>query len=740
MKNLLPFGFIFLFFTIFFWQFLFKGLLPIPSDTIIGLYHPFRDLYSKDYPRGIPFKNFLVTDPVRQQYPWKNLSIVNLKNKDFPLWNQYNFAGTPLLANFQSGFFYPINFLFLILPFNLGWSIFVVLGVVLSSIFMFLFLRNLKITKAASLLGSLCFSMSGFSIAWLEWGNILHTALWLPLILLSIDKIFSEKKILFWMILLIFSLTSSFFAGHLQIFFYVFITSLSYLLVKFFQVRNKKGIFLGAVVCFLLFIFLSFPQWASTLQFILESARSTDQLNWQNEGWFIPWQNLIHFVAPDFFGNPATLNYWGVFNYGEFVGYIGIFPLIFALFALFQRRNKEVLFFGSLFFISLIFSLPTILAKIPYILNIPLLSTSQPTRLLFITDFSLAVLAGIGLDLFIKNRKQIIYPITFLAIIFLMLWGFTVTGTQFATKENLLIAQRNLIFPSILFAIAVFTILFSVLSKNKRIAVLFSYIVLIIVVFDLLRFGLKFTPFTKQEYLFPQTKATEFLQNQDGYFRIMSTDTRILPPNFSIMYKLETIDGYDPLYLRRYAELIAASERKEPNIQEPLGFNRIITPQNYNSKIIDLLGVKYILSLSDLNSPNHKKVFTEGETRVYENKNALERAFFVRNVITANNKSDAIEKVFNVSLTDTAVIESNENFDQDFSLGEIKGISYKGNSIIIDIENRGDGFLVLTDSFYPTWKVKIDGKESKIYRTNYNFRGVLVPEGNHKIEFINSII
>ena len=35
------------FVIIFFWQFLIKGLLPVPSDTIVGLYHPYRDFYAK---------------------------------------------------------------------------------------------------------------------------------------------------------------------------------------------------------------------------------------------------------------------------------------------------------------------------------------------------------------------------------------------------------------------------------------------------------------------------------------------------------------------------------------------------------------------------------------------------------------------------------------------------------------------------------------------------------------------
>src|SRR3989304_3309109 len=99
-KKLLPFLGFFLVTGVFFWQFLFKGLLPIPTDTIVGLYHPYRDLYVKDYPNGIPFKNFLITDPVRQQYPWRKLAISAEKNFELPLWNPYNFSGTPLLANF----------------------------------------------------------------------------------------------------------------------------------------------------------------------------------------------------------------------------------------------------------------------------------------------------------------------------------------------------------------------------------------------------------------------------------------------------------------------------------------------------------------------------------------------------------------------------------------------------------------------------------------------------------------
>lgn len=762
MKKLFPFVFIAIVTFIFFWQFIFKGLLPIPSDTIVGLYHPFRDLYVKDYPRGIPFKNFLITDPVRQQYPWRNLSIEQEKKGELPLWNPYNFSGTPLLANFQSGALYPLNVIFFMLPFYIAWSILIILGVFLAGLFTFLYLENLKLSRTSAILGSFAFSFSGFFVAWLEWGTVLHTALWIPLILLSIDKIltgfqenlkfkianlklqFKIKNYLVWGFVFTFSLISAFLAGHLQTFFYIFLLSLIYFFVRWFQYGGSKKVLLLFAICYLLFTLATAIQWIPTLQFILESGRSIDQTNWQKVGWFIPWQNLIQFIAPDFFGNPTTLNYWGIFNYAEFAGYIGIVPLIMGVFAIFFRRDKKTLFFGTVFFISLIFSLPTFFAKLPNLLNIPFISTAQPTRLLFITDFSLAVLAAFGFDYFLKRKAQIIYPLGFMGFIFIALWLFVFfENTGLISPYNLLVAKRNLIFPTGILIISSILIFFlSKFSKNKRTTLILCCIIVAIVLFDLLRFGLKFSPFTKKEYLFPNTSTISFLQKKGGEFRIMTDDSRIFPPNFSSIYKIQSVDGYDPLYVRRYGELIAASERGEPNIDPPFGFNRIITPHNYSSEIMDLLGVRYVLSLSDLSSEKLDKAFQEGQLRIYENKNAFPRAFFVENVLIAKNKNEAINKIFEKKneLRKVAVVESSTGLPSNWTVGKVEILNYEENRIVLKSDNSGDGFMVLTETFYPTWHAKIDGAETKIYLTDFNFRGIVVPKGKHKIEFYMNLL
>lgn len=743
--------------SLFFYQVILQAKIPIAADAIVGLYHPFRDFYLTEYPNGIPFKNFLITDPVRQQYPWRFLAIDEVKNLRLPIWNPYNGTGMPLMANFQTGAFYPLNSIFFIFPFLTSWNVLVVLQVFLSGLFMYLYLRFLRLHFWACILGGLSFSLSGFAIAWLEWNTILQTVMWVPLLLLAKDHYLKgrEKK---WLIILVISECSLLLAGHLQTAFYCLVIVNLYLFARIFEIVRSESpkqyvahafrllrpfIIVGAVVAILTSI-----QWFPTILYLPQTARSVDQANWLSEGWFIPWQNLIQFIAPDFFGNPATLNYWGVWNYGEMVGYVGIVPIIMALFALVFRRDKKTVFFGTLFFISLIFSLPTFLAKLPYLLNIPYLSSSQPTRLLIVVDFSLAILAALGFDMVIKRKRGILYPLFFLAICFAALWGvvFVFFGFFGMTFDQTLIAKNNLKLPTILFAAALFLISLTIIFRQKKLHETVIVLLVALSIFDLVRFGWKFTPFTKSEYLYPSTKAISFLQKDRSLFRVMTTDSRLFPPNFSMMYQLQSLDLYDPLYLRRYGELIAAIERGEPNIQPPFGFNRIITPHAVSSPLLNLLNVKYVLSFSDLTSTRYRRVYAEGGTSVFENTEYLPRAFFVKKIITARNPQDAIEKLFSSAdtLGSVAVVEGSIPTNS-FSPGTVSVVSYKPNEVVLKTKNDGEGFLVFSDAFFPSWKAAITtlnpgNSRLSIYRTNFAFRGVILPPGEHTVVFSPDIL
>ena len=94
--------------VVYFWKFFFKRLLPIPGDIIVGMYFPWLD-YKWGYSVGVPIKNPIISDVVSQIYIWKSLVIDSLMGLRFPLWDSSILSGTPLLASYQPGVFYPLN-------------------------------------------------------------------------------------------------------------------------------------------------------------------------------------------------------------------------------------------------------------------------------------------------------------------------------------------------------------------------------------------------------------------------------------------------------------------------------------------------------------------------------------------------------------------------------------------------------------------------------------------------------
>ena len=61
--------------------------------------------------------------------------------------------------------------------------------------------------------------------------------------------------------------------------------------------------------------------------------------------------------------------------------------------------------------------------------------------------------------------------------------------------------------------------------------------------------------------------------------------------------------------------------------------------------------------------------------------------------------------------------------------------AYEPERVVVDTQARRRSVLVLTDSWYPGWKVLVDGKEEPIHRVDYLIRGVAVPAGTHRVEF-----
>lgn len=713
------------------------GKLPVPSDSLVGLYHPYRDFYASSYPRGVPFKNFLITDPVRQQIPWRKAVMDQWKNGSIPWWNPYSFAGAPLAANIQAGTFYPLNLVFLLFSFPTAWTVLIVLSTVLSGIFLFLFLRNCRLHLGASLVGSIAWSYSGFHIAWLTWGTIVHAALWLPLILLAVEKLRDGNKGKTWFVILVAALTLNVFAGHAQVSLYVFAVALAFALFRYQTIQLRR-----LVLALFVSLTLSAVQWVPYGEAALLSARVNSPNLWMTKGWFLPWQHLVQFIAPDFFGNPSTLNYWGEWNYGEFVGYIGFVPLLFAVSRMIAPVG-DAAFWTVVALVGFVFMLPTLLGQLPYRMGVPLFSSLQPTRIMIIVSFALSVLSAYGLNEWIGGRtKKLRISLIFFGGILVFLWVWVLIGLRTAADAtsvlNLSVAKRNLYLPSLLLvASAVIFGSIGLLHRLRSAKRLLVVGFLFVTVFDLLRFGWKFTPFSPREYFFPETETLSFLRNIPKPFRIMTLDDRILPPNVSAYYGIESIDGYDPLYLARYGTFITLVESGQPTLPA-LDFRRILTPRNVHSPLLPLLNVRYVLTLSDMDEQQFRKVHEEGETRVYEYTDFLPRAYLVGSARVSQNDGETVNLLFRDDVLNgsSVIVEKPVNIAQipihSAEYAEIR--TYSPSHLTIMVHATDHRILVILNQFYPGWRATIDGAESEVLRVNYLFQGIRIPPGTHTIE------
>jgi uncharacterized membrane protein YfhO len=55
--------------------------------------------------------------------------------------------------------------------------------------------------------------------------------------------------------------------------------------------------------------------------------------------------------------------------------------------------------------------------------------------------------------------------------------------------------------------------------------------------------------------------------------------------------------------------------------------------------------------------------------------------------------------------------------------------------VSVDVETRADRILILSDAYYPGWRATINGQPTEIFPAYSVYRGILVPQGKHTVEF-----
>lgn len=733
------FSLLFIIVLIFFYPVI-KGYIPFPGDLMVNL-NPYNTISFNGYaPGGVPNKAQGI-DVIKELYPWKFFAVNMLKSGQVPLWNPYNFSGNPLMANFQSGSFYPLNFLFLILSFNSAWTIYIFLIPLLAAFFLYVFLREINLGKIASLYGGVIFAFSSYIIVWLEYGNIGHTLLWFPLVLFSIEKFLKTKNINYIFLIILF-LTFSLLAGYIQGFFYFWILTLIYFFIKT-RKQNKlkikdKIIFISALLTpFLLGSFQLLP----TLELFSNSSRNNYSL-YDIQKLLNPIWYSITVLAPDFFGNPASLNHFFEGTYIERVSYFGIIPFVIAISAYFIPEKKlELKIFLVFFIFSFLFSLDLIITRFVYLLPIPVVSTTVPTRILSIFVLSGAILSAFGLEFLLKKRQYRAQLKISILIAVVLFSAFILTFVF-----NLDVTRRNLFQPIIL--VFTFIALLSISKQYLKFKYVLISVIFMLTLFEFFRFFHKITPFAPSEYIYPGSDVIEQVKIKSGYNRYWGYNQAQFVPNLQLIDNTYLPDGHDALHLKSYAELLSGSKNGQIPINVSRSDSEIFNENEglqlklnkYRQKVFNILAVKYILLKGEFIEQDDifKEVYKSDIWRIYENQNALPRAFITNKYLVIPDKKRVLENFFDLNFNEReyVILEKDPGLiGRNLKLKSAELIKYEPNRVIIKTKSDGNAILFLSDNNYPGWKAKVDGREENIYTANYTFRAVKVPKGEHFVEF-----
>lgn len=759
---------------------IFFGKVNLNSHLLVSFYPIFGE--------NLPYKNIVGLDQIRLYFPNYSLVLSQIKDFQLPLWNPYIFSGNLNIASLQSAVFYPLNIFGLVLSQFEFWHVLRISPSILGAIFTYIYLRNLQISKLASFFGAISFGFGPFITTWgEEQVNTPHTIIWLPLILFCIDKISNLKgkitisaKGYFSFISL--SVVFSIFAGFIQTTIYLIAFAVAYAIFRCGFRRsntNKYIIIFGAIA---IGIVISAIQLLPTAELYFNSARSTIAVDEVIFSFLLPPESLIGYLAPDFFGNPTTWNFFrrGVATYYEGVMFVGVGVLIFAIYAVsesFGDKLTKFLAFSGV--IALILTLNSPISKFFVSLPVPFLSTSIANRLLFIPAFCLVILATKGVDMWIKSEnKKISKYILILGTAYLFLiaylldvkfhdfpyfnWG-TLTG-----EDTFKISLRNLVLPIGIF-VSLSTLIIATTWKFKDCRKYVVVVAILISFAHLFLFAQKYMSFSDKNLIFPTTGSLDFIQKNQGYYRSWGLGEAYLENNFATQYKIFWPEGYNSLNILSYAEFTQAMQggdlesfvfRADAGLGR--GDSQELLAKNSRRKLLDIVGVKYVVveradwKLAEENG--FKKVFEEPvnsegkQFGVFENLSVIPRVFLASNyegppqVDSTNRTEDQIKKLRRELIPqkmlsgdfdskNVIVLEDPASVSPQFGDGSAEILSYEPNEVVIRTSSIQPKLLYLSDNFYPGWKAKVDGNEVKVLRANYTFRAVPVFQGDHTVTF-----
>ena len=276
-------------------------------------------------------------------------------------------------------------------------------------------------------------------------------------------------------------------------------------------------------------------------------------------------------------------------------------------------------------------------------------------------------------------------------------------------------------------------------NKDKLFYKYLPYMFIAVLFLDLAQSGNMFVVKSNYDQMYKSTPIVDHILNEKGN----ETTMPILIP-YLYRYTTHTM----PYYKIPLTEPPAAS-RLSKDITDVFSAFRINDYVGYQPRLMDLLGVRYILSPTYLDQSvlsNDLTKITEYQDQfsaavLYELKGYRNKYEFVNNAYNAVDFNDGLGRISmpNFNLANEVVLLNNSNnnitLNNGNSIYTAELLEESDNKIVINVKTPEAGVLVSKERYNTDWSVTVNGEKKELLNANLLFRGVYVDAGDNNIVF-----
>jgi len=678
-------------------------------------------------------------------------------------------------------------FHFLPAPESVAW--FIVLNLFVAAVGTYFYCRLIGCSRPASFLAGLIFSVAPENASLINAGHVMKiaTICLAPWAFYCFERGFRSRRLI-WFLATGLVLAFQFFNAHWQIAYYTCLAIGVYGIMRIAaQSWCERGAgfagparLIGLNLAMLAFFLSSV---AITIIPVMQWSRDTNRgvQSGSNQGkggldreeammWSLPSEELGAFVIPGFFGlsrqeggeNPTNISsyYWGRMVFTQTVSYMGLLPWLLVPLPLIFRRDRYTWIAVAGIAGSLLFSMGqyTPVYNLLYD-HFPGINRFRvPKMMLFMTVLSLGVLAARGFDLLcapeVRSTKRFrgyLAGVVALPAVLLVLLGIELIGKTYwidtfygvisqptrYEQGPALVAQRwnNLVVETGI-AAGLATLLAAAIGALHRGWLTVKSIPLVLLGLFLIDVGridnkFMFLVNVPEHSRGERTPVIEFLSRMSKEYRVLPMDGS--DPMQYVSNKIPVMFTSNPVQQRRWQEFLD-------------GFA-------FNSAMPDIMNVKYIIEapsryqeekaqLGDRYVP----VFAspDGRQLVLENRQVLPKAWLVPSVIVVSDPQQQVGMMQNPAFDPRrlALVETPPAIPLPSPalalpvVGSAQVVRYEGEHVSVEVTNAANALLVLGEKYYREWRATDNGSPVEIVPVNHVLRGVYLPAGTHRVEFV----